>query len=277
MSLPPIWLLGTLASHPRGKVLVEATDAIALDSLPKDHGMCVAFGSDFQDHTEALQRDWTRWAEISGRILLLIPPFKVVECKLPTAWRIYRPQKVDPAGADTLARLLAPEVRFELTGSMQVATDVIGAWKGGGLHTAYYRKHPDSGLFAITCLPLWSLTVLDHRDAFTTWLNTLGQLAGEPAPAAEAEATPTEFRPTRDHFAMMLHLCERSFASREEALAGLADSPVLAIPENAARNCIDELETAGLAVDGKLTETGRSMLLASPYAVYAAAMEESRR
>jgi hypothetical protein len=223
-----------------------------------------------------MQREWAKWAEPAGRTMLLIPPFKLSESRVPVSWRIYRPQRVDPTGAEFLAKMLASEVRFELAGSLQVAVVVGGAWKGGGMHTAYYRKHPHSGLFVVSCLPLWSLTTLDHRDTIQNWLTTFGSLAGEPAPQNKEEARPAEFRPTKDHYAMMLHVCERPFASREDALAGLAESPVLAIPENAAQACMQELETAGLAADGKLTDSGRSMLLISPYAAYATAMEKSR-
>ena len=129
----------------------------------------------------------------------------------------------------------------------------------------------------MTCLPLWSLMVLDHREAIRNWLNVIGSLSGEPAPLAEAEQESKEFQPSRDHFALLLHLCDREFESHDEALARLADSPVLSIPETAARLHLEELESAGLALNGKLTEMGQEMLLASPYAVYAAAIGRIQR
>ena len=86
----------------------------------------------------------------------------------------------------------------------------------------------------------------------------------------------TAFRPSKDHFAMLLHLCERVFGSADEAVAALADSPVLTMPAVAAQQCLQQLEEAELAVDGKLTEAGRAMLLDSPYAAYAEAMEAIR-
>jgi len=236
----------------------------------------MAFGSDFQTLDAPIQQAWVSWPVLSGRTLLLIPPFKVTECKVPASWRAFRPQKPEPTAADALGKLVASEVRFEIAGTLQTAVEVVGEWKGGGVHTAYYRKHPHSGLFAITCLPLWSLTVLDHRRTVQEWLETLGGLAGESAPAIAVEEATTEFRPNRDHFAMMLHLCERDFVSRDEALERLADSPVFAIPAESARQCLGALEEAGLVESGKLTEKGRAILLDSPYAVYATAMERTR-
>jgi hypothetical protein len=272
---PPVWLLGALAGHARGKVLIEAIDASAAHVLPPEYGLCMAFGSEFQEHDEESRREWVRWAEPAGRTLLLMPPFKMVETTIPVPWRIYRPQRVE-AEADRLAKLLTSEVRYELTGTLQVATDLGGQWKGGGINTGYYRKHPHAGLFAMTCLPLWSLMVLDHRELLQNWLRALHGLAGEPAPQHSASVQSQVFRPSKAHFAMLLHLCERVFGSADEAVAALADSPVLTMPAVAAQQCLQQLEEAELAVDGKLTEAGRAMLLDSPYAAYAEAMEATR-
>ena len=275
MMQPPVWLLGTLGTHARGKVLIEAIDASVAHVLPPEYGLCMAFGSEFQEHDEESQREWVRWAEPAGRTLLLMPPFKMVETTIPVPWRIYRPQRVE-AEADRLAKLLASEVRYELTGTLQVATDIGGQWKGGGINTGYYRKHPHAGLFAMTCLPLWSLMVLDHREVLQSWLRALHALAGEPALQRAADEQSHTFRPRKAHFAMLLHLCERVFGSADEAVAALADSPVLTMPAVAAQQCLQQLEEAELAVDGKLTEAGRSMLLDSPFAAYAEAMEAHR-
>ena len=275
MMQSPVWLLGTLATHARGKVLIEAIDASAAHVLPPEYGLCMAFGSEFQEHDEESQREWVRWAEPAGRTLLLIPPFKMAEMTIPVPWRIYRPQQVE-AEADRLAKLLASEVRYELTGTLQIATDIGGQWKGGGINTGYYRKQPHAGLFAMTCLPLWSLMVLDHREVLRTWLRALHGLAGEPAPQRGTDEQSPAFRPSKDHFAMLLHLCEQIFGSTDEAVAALADSPVLTMPAVAAQQCLQQLEEAELAVDGKLTEAGRAMLFDSPYAAYAEAMEAHR-
>jgi hypothetical protein len=272
---PPVWLLGTLANHARGKVLIEAIDASVAHVLPPEYGLCMAFGSEFQAHDEESQREWTRWAEPAGRTMLLMPPFKMAVTTIPVAWRVYRPQRVE-ADANKLAKLLASEVRYELTGTVQIATDIGGQWKGGGINTGYYRKHPHAGLFAMTCLPLWSLMVLDHRDVLQNWLRALHGLAGEPAPQHSTSEQSHAFHPSKAHFAMLLHLCEQVFGSADEAVAALADSPVLTMPAVAAQQCLQQLEEAELAVDGKLTEAGRAVLFDSPYAAYAEAMEATR-
>lgn len=275
MILNNVWLLGTLNSHARGKILSEVLATSAAHVLPAGSGVCIAFGSEFQDQEEEIRREWVRWCEPAGRTLLLVPPFAIGECATPTAWRIYRPQRAETDSAK-LAKLLAPEVRYGLAGQLQVATEIGGQWKSGGINTGYHRKHPHAGLFAITCLPLWSLTVLDHRVVLREWTEALHELAGTPSPVEEAKAT-AMFHPSKDHFAMMLHLCGGSFRNRDEAIETLADSPVLTMPETAARQCLDQLEAAGYSATGMLTPEGREILFASPYAAYAEALEANRQ
>jgi hypothetical protein len=206
------------------------------------------------------------------------------ETALPMPWRVFRPQGVEvltidkqPQGlGDKLPKRLAAEVRFELTGELQVPTQLGVQWKNGGIHTVHYRKHPHAGVFAITCLPLWSLVVLDHKDELRDWVAALELMAGEPAPAEETSRQQEAFEPNKDHFAMMLHLCEGVFADRDEALAALIDSEIFVLPRPVAEARIAELEQAGLIADGQLTGKGRAKLFASPYAAYAEAIERSR-
>ncbi|HUY34895.1 MAG TPA: hypothetical protein VMV69_19265 [Pirellulales bacterium] len=290
----PIWLYGKLAEHARGDILRQALGSPAVGPqtvarLPDDHGLLMAFGQDFQTASDEDQRAWLRWTEPAGRATLLVPPLVLKDTALPMPWRAFRPQgavgmAVDnpPQGlVDKLPKRLAAEVRFELTGELQVATQLGGQqlggqWKNGGIHTAYYRKHPHAGVFAITCLPLWSLVVLDHKDELRDWAAALAMMAGEPAPAEEARRPREAFEPNKDHFAMMLHLCEREFADRDEALAALIESEIFVLPRPVAEARIAELEQAGLIANGRLTGEGRAKLFAGPYANYAEAIERSR-
>jgi hypothetical protein len=256
-----IWLVGSLATHKRGKILTESCQALPMEEWPDDFGLGIAFGTDFQGLDKAEQRKWADWCEPAGRCLLLVPPFNLAQETVPTDWRTYRPERVQSAVGDRLGKLLASEVGYGVVGGLQVATELGGQWDAGGVHTAYYRKHPHSGLFALTCLPLWSLRLLDHAGVVKDWLATLAAVAGEPMPISDLPAEYHIFRPKEDHFAMMLHLCERDCAGRDEALATLAESQVLAMPEESARRCWDDLEKVGWATDGKLTELGRRNLL----------------
>lgn len=270
-----VWVAGQLAAHSRGDVLVEAIGAARADDLPRDWGLCLAFGSEFQELPEEVQAAWTAWATPPGRTLLLLPPFRLQESAVPAAWRVYRQEKIDLTEARGLPKLLGAEVRYGLAGTLQAPAHLGAIWKDTAINTAIYKKHPHSGVFALTTLPLWSLTVLDHRKALGDWLAELHSLAGKPAPVNDQGDTGA-FVPHADHFAVMLHLFHGDFASRDEALLALAESAVLVLPEAVADERMNELEHAGLVSGTKLASSGRELLLASPYAIYAEAMEAKR-
>lgn len=42
---------------------------------------------------------------------------------------------------------------------------------GDLVHTRYIRKHSNSGMFAITTLPIWSVSLLDEANHVKAWLN----------------------------------------------------------------------------------------------------------
>ncbi|HVA48997.1 MAG TPA: hypothetical protein VNH11_21725 [Pirellulales bacterium] len=270
-----VWLIGQLAEHSRGDVLAEALGAARAAEPPTAWGVCLAFGTEFQDRTVEGQAEWAEWAAPSGRTLVMVPPFRLQESSVPTSWRIVRQNKIDATEARGLPRLLGAEVRYGLAGTLQTPAHLGAVWKDTVINTAIYKKHPHSGVFALTTLPIWSLTVLDHRKALAEWLTDLHQLAGEPAPADD-ESEISRFTPTADHFAIMLHLCHGDYESREAALVSLAESPVLGLPQAVAVERMHELEEAGLMRGAQLTAAGRGLLLSSPYAVYAEAMEAKR-
>ena len=78
MTQPSIWLVGSLATHARGKVLAEASGAqLPSDSCLMDSGLGLAFGTEFQDADAAEKQETVPMGEPAGRTLLLIPPFRL--------------------------------------------------------------------------------------------------------------------------------------------------------------------------------------------------------
>lgn len=268
------YLVGALASHSRGKVIGQVAECEKCDQLPEDHGLTIVFGNQFQELPKDTQETWVKWCESSGRTLLLIPPYQIGETEEPLRWRTYRPDRVEVQRDASVVSKLASEIKFEFDTDLQVAYDLGGLSVSGGVNTAFFRKHPHSGLFAITGLPIWSLTVLDAKAEVARWLADLHRMAGKPQEDTAAELEPSEFVPTPDHFAVMLHLCERIAASRDEVLSTLAESPVLALPTDIGDSCLSDLERVGFVHDFRLTDDGRDTLLESSYGVYAEAMED---
>ena len=263
-----IWLAGSLSNHRRSRVLQSAVQAQAV-SQPPDVGVCLLFGTDFQ---EGSQQHWYTWSQKPGRALLLIPPFKSGTCVIPCAWEISR-RSTPPTSRGLPLSPLASEVQYELQGQLQVATQLGGTWDDQSICTAYYRQHPHAGIFAITCLPLWSLAVLDQAEELQNWLDQLYSLAGSPIEASPLEAI--QLQP--EHYTVLLHLVSGPFANELAALAALCNSSIFTIDTDKARVCLQEAQEYGLAMGGQLTESGRNILQSSPYRVYINSLEASKR
>ncbi len=275
MHLPSVYLTGTLAEHRRGRILKSTLDAQSTNVLPNESGVGLLFGSDFQEGSKEIQQAWFTWSQEPGRTLLLIPPFKSISCTIPVDWEAMR--RANPASmqGNPFLQSLATEVQFEFKGQFQAAQP-NGIWDDRSFCTLYYRKHPHSGIFALTCLPLWSLLVLDRAPEFQEWLKAFHGLAGTaPTPSENRiKAQSVGFRPQPFHFTLLLHLLTRHFPNELSALEALQVSPIFQhINAEIAAAGLRDLQTNGLIRGVILTQAGRSLLASSPYEIYAQELE----
>ena len=127
-------------------------------------------------------------------------------------------------------------------------------------------------MLAVTCLPLWSIRVLDRMDALRAWVDAHYALAGETVQRAPDPA-PTVFKPGTHHFTMLMHLLSGSFADPEAAIQSLAVSSIFQISPDDARKSISDLSHHGLLSGMRLSDAGVQALRHSPYAAYAAALQ----
>jgi hypothetical protein len=246
---------------------------VARGNEPDGNGVCLAFAGEMQDEPTQQQSALVSWATEPGRTVLLLPPLKQEECTLPVPWRVVRAGTIDSSKNKGLSKQLSAETKYELITEMQPAKLIDGEWSRGGLNTVYYKKHPNSGVFAITTLPLWSLTTLDHQQQLIDWIEQLHSLAGDPLEREPEMEKTADFIPTNDHFALMLHLVRGRWRNRQSAIRSLQDSEVLSLPEPRVVECMLDLENGQFALEGRLTELGKKVLLASPYRAYARSLE----
>jgi|GEM_PF-720028 len=277
-------ITGALASHARGRTLAASFGAVLCgaasfgaaspglspsESLPRV-GVLFVMGKEFQDDHNAADA-WLTWAAKPGRLLVVGPPFRRGPCDVPASWEA-RPAETLAGGETELGKRLARERKHEIRGSMLPLER-----NAGQVITAGWRRHPAAGLVAITTLPLWSLSALDHRTACKDWLSSLLEQAGRP-PADEASQPETagvsqaERNPTPDEWAFLLHLCTGPFENEESALSALARSAVHQFAPGCAREALRDLVDLGYATNGNLTAKGERVLLDGPYAAYARAL-----
>jgi hypothetical protein len=265
----PVLLHGALATHRRGKILQEALAATPSTELPDGRAAVLAFAEAFQGAEEGEQARLIEWTRAPGHLLLLLPPFAAGACERPVSWRADRLESA-PRGGEGLAKVLAPEVGYRLTGKLQTPAMPGSTWNDLGVAVGSYRLHPAAGLFAVTCLPLWSLAVLDVPGDLESWFATLVSLAGESEPAKAPVATTL----LPDHFGFLVFLLSQTFADEEQAIAGLRSSTVFCFTPERGRSLLKELRDRGL-VDGAIpTAEAYELVMQSPYADYVSALRE---
>lgn len=268
----PIWLAGSLAVHARGRRLADLVGSLKLEGCEPKTGLCMFFGNEFQRLKKDDQTAWLHWSQEPGRVFLLVPPFHATTLTELLDWEVLSLGSVQDSLSSNLARRLAAEVRLQIKGTFQVPSRPTGAWDNGTVNTCFYRKHPHAGLFAVTCLPVWSLGLLDSKSELLDWFSQLYELAGKPV-VADEEKEERLFLASPEHFTLMLHLSSAEFNSEDRALNDLLRSPYFRMGLDAATRCIQELTAQGLVRSGRLTPAGRLLLARSPYAPFAEELE----
>ena len=265
----PVLLHGALATHRRGRVLREALAAEAFTTLPDSGAVVVAFADAFQEADAGEQARLVEWTRAPARTLLLVPPFAAGTCEYPVSWRAER-MEGPPRGGEGLAKILAFEVTHRLDGKLQTPLLPGATWSDLSVSIGTYRLHPAAGLFAVTCLPLWSLAVLDAPEELQRWLTSLLALAGEDKPAT----VPAERSLSPDHYGLLVFLLSKRFADEEQAVAALGSSTIFRIAPERTNALLNQLRRQGLVVGALPTTEATELVMQSPYALYVGALRE---
>jgi hypothetical protein len=267
-------MMAAFAAQARGRRLKDMLGAAVCSAPPGGPGLVLGAGQDYQGSRGDEQTAWLTWCAQPGSVLLLVPPFRTGASYGPKNWGVADLEGAPtfPAPANGLLAQVAGEVKLRLSGSLArplhagIEVDVSPMING------CYRCHPASGVFAVTCVPLWSLNLLEQGSLVKAWLLAWLELAGKPTAAAPREETNAGLLLGQQHFAVMLHLCPGTHRGRAAALDALTWSPNLDVERQAAEDAYGELEAAGLAENGKLTAKGLAELERSPYWPYAEAL-----
>lgn len=268
----PVLLHGSLAVHRRGKILQESLSAEPTSELPAGGAVVLAFADAFERAEASEQSRLVEWTRTSGHLLLLLPPFAARTCERPVSWRAERMEHA-PRGGEGLAKVLASEVAYRLDGKLQTPAVPGATWSDLSVCVGTYRAHPAAGLFAVTCLPLWSLSVLDAPTELESWLANLFALAGESKPGAPA--VERALRP--EHYGLLIFLLSQSFEEEEQVIAALHSSPIFRFSPERARSLLKELRDRDLVIGAAPSAAAQELVMHSPYAAYVSAVREVTR
>ncbi|CAH6847011.1 conserved hypothetical protein [Vibrio chagasii] len=268
-----IYLAGSLTQHRRGRFLHSLLGAQPKEQMPQ-HGCVLMIGKDYQQLEGSQQTSWREWCQSSGNTLVLIPPYKggIIDGELD--WQVQftdTPSEVE----GELPLLIADEVTQHICAQQGLSERSSGHYWGSNFNTRYFRSHSASGVFAATCLPLWSISLLEKATVVKGWLDELIRLAGEVDDVSDnacsdvIELRPIDYSLLACVFAWQVGDVD-AFVRYQASLV----VPVFNLSFDEASQGFSRL-TQGEYLDGNaLSELGLSTLKSSPYWSYAETLKE---
>ncbi|MBO1380989.1 hypothetical protein BVJ63_08035 [Vibrio cholerae] len=272
------YLSSALASNRKGRFLQAVAGAIPLEaewlSSPPSSGLLLVQAEELNEKQTLI--GLFQWAMQTGCSALVINPqpeqhVEFAELQPALDWTFAPASLIseDPG----LTAVLASETNQAVVGFVGSA-DHRQHMAGDVVHTRYVRKHSNSGLFAITTLPLWSLNLLDHTEALVGWLNWFVDHAGVATPVAEEKAELAAYLPDKYDLVVLLLL----YAGHGKSLVALVDNDTVKLMFDV--NSLDvikrseTLQLHGFIHETGLTESGKASLQASQYWAYAPLLSE---
>ncbi|HAE8194410.1 TPA: hypothetical protein JDH36_000745 [Salmonella enterica subsp. indica] len=270
-----IYISASMSANRKGRFLQNVVEAEPLKEdwrqIPPAKGLLLVQGEELSQF-----EDWKRlysWSIQSGCAALVIAPLACnadswSKQPLSLDWQLVAVEKI--VATEGLAALVSDEISLCLSG-MEGGADGIQHQVNGVVHTRFMRKHSNSGLLAVTTLPVWSLNLLDHGDVLLMWLNWFIAHAGE----VKTEARDiVAFEPDKQDLLVLLLV----FAVRGKPIQAIIDNPVVRMLFDTAMLDMNlrwpMLQQKGFIGDHGLTEKGLDVLMNSNYWIYSGILTE---
>lgn len=269
-----IYLAESLANHRRGRFLSSLIQAQPLGDGLDVHGCVLMVGKDYQQMPSKGKLHWHQWCRLSGNVLLLLPPYKsgVIDDKLD--WNIGFTEDSSSID-DSLTSLLSSEVTQHLTGKQGLSDRGLGHLWGDAFNTRYTRDHAASGIFAATCLPLWSISLLDKSDIVHSWLDFFITLAGEAEVIDEAgQVAEIILQPIDYSVLICLYAWKVKNADELLAFQSKLSVAIFNLSQQEIKDSLVRLRQIEFIDNDGLSELGLTSLLESAYWPYAETLKE---
>lgn len=271
-----LYLDPSLATHRHGRFFVSQLNAEPVEEQPGS-GLMLMHGKFFQGLSASEQETRWQWACQPGCVLLLLPPFEIGAVFGRVDWQVILRTEVASTNDGIVPKILSAEVHQDLVGSDGEFDRALGhQWRDYSVNTRYVKKHQGTGIFAATCLPLWSISLLENAQDTLAWLESLLSLAGSAVvdDSADFQASNVELKPT-DYTLMVcmqawgIHTIEdisRALSKGAFSLFSISEADIV---EGFAR-----LRELDLIDNRGLTEAGCGVLYESPYGQYVERLKE---
>jgi len=269
------YLALSLINHRRGRFLNSLIAAEPLAETLPHHGCVVMLGKDFQQLELAEKQVWREWALSSGHTLMLLPPYSAGVIDEELDWKIQFTEQASSVEGP-LTRLLESEVTQELVGRQGSSERNMGHyWGSSAFNTRYVKHHAASGVFAATCLPLWSISLLDNAELLLAWFALFEQLAGTPD-NIEIEINEEQVQLQNIDYSIMACIFAWPVLSATELLAYQSRQlfPIFQFLPSDVDAGFERLLSGQYIGAGGLTPSGSEVLKNSAYWLYAEQLKE---
>jgi hypothetical protein len=267
-----IFLVGDLTEHRRGNVM---SDVLPVKLLPESNelpekGSLIMFGQNWQQLNDEQQNIYSKWLKLPGRQVLLIPPFREGRISHNLDWQVKLATNEDKHGIG-LAASLSDEIKYNFDAvSCQFDRAAGHRWGNGELNTLFFKLHATSGQFAVTSLPLWSLTCLDESAVVNEWFVALFDFAGMPKVIEQASPAETNKLVLLDtHHVLLCCAYGKTFEKDIQLIERVKRLGLFRVDDEDLIHALADIESHQLLNNGCLTQTGEDILMASPYKIYA--------
>lgn len=278
-----LYLESTLSEHRHGRFFVSQLGAEPTDDLPEE-GLVLLHGKTFQGFGVQDKQKWWSWTSRPGCALLLIPPLNNAAIVEQTDWQVVITDSAVSSAASrddgVIPKSVADEVNQRIDGSDGEFDRGQGhQWSDYSVNTRFVKQHSGSGVFAVTCLPLWSISLLENENETIKWLSAILALAGKYSDQFDSEPRYAEVVLEPTDYTVMVCVEAWGLKSIEDVKAALSNSKMKTI--TLADQAIDEgfgrLSVSGYVDENGLTESGLAELSKSPYWAYIERLREESR
>lgn len=272
------YLALSLTSHRRGRFLRSLIDAEPTAETLPHQGCVLMLGKDYQQLEVQDKKKWRDWALQSGRTLMLLPPYSSGLVDEDIDWQIGFSEAVSSVDAP-LVRLLESEVTQQIAGRQGVSERSQGhLWGASAANTRYLKHHAASGVFAVTCLPLWSISLIDEAELVREWFAFFDRLAGTPdVIETEADNEPTQLVATDYSIMACIYAWQVTSASELNAYLSKQAFPVFQFSPDEVETGFSRLSSVGYVNEDGLTIEGMQTLKDSAYWLYADQLKDATR
>lgn len=268
-----LYLSQKLIAQRRGRFLASLLSAqpISGEGFP-ENGFLIMTGDTFQNDTDN-QSKYTEWTHKPGCALLLLPPFNEGRICSSLDWECRYTQNQPVAiSKKSVENCVAQEVLYELNGKDGSDDGLI--WDNNLSHTRYWKFHSNSGLFAATVLPLWSISLLDHS---TLVMNFLEQIYSHCGKVSTETIKDNRAQPELYPQDVTVLICCYGFGvvNSEDICKRISQNsiPLLKLDSFELQGSLERLSNAGYIDNDGLTTDGFDYLQASPYWMFAESLK----